>query len=625
MLSTKPEDLLSEIRAAEELRKRFLVNTVNLVRRYAGNWFRSDSRTKHRPENMIFGFLSTMMGDLVFDNPAVAVSAKRSISHQAIAEAMEMGINGWINDVSLKNELEAIAVDMLFGFGFAKVGIEERSDFGEGQHGVQGRFTVDALTPYLIRKSPSNALIDPQCESITSARFVGEMFQRDLEDLKGDDRYDQAIVEKLTASDDQRIGKSPGERAFKDPGGGGGAMDTKRGRVTLYEVYIPELRQIGTLTADGQGEGYWIRPLQDYHGPKAGPYIFFGVYLVPEQVYPLSPIAAMAEQDQELNAHATAAAKEAATGKNLVLVSADQPQLAEELQRADQNSVIKVKGLNGNMVLPVALGGTTTQRVEYLNLLLQRTDRMSGQSEAARGRAQGVTATEANLAHGNADARVEFIHLKFRDGVKEGLTRVGWYYYHDPAVVAAVSQTDPVTGQKSEGLFLGGVQPGQEGTDWSGFFLDIEPMSMRRTDPNVRAQHAQLTVELVTSIAPLIPQMPYINWAQVLDLVGQANNMPDFAKTILNQEGLQLIGALTPPGAMGAAGPSQLPPGPGASQQMQAAPGGGPAGLMPGGAPPQQMQSPPMAPATPAAQIALGKRFGGGLATAQTGSPWGQG
>ncbi|HWE97587.1 MAG TPA: hypothetical protein VG269_26765 [Tepidisphaeraceae bacterium] len=622
MLSTKPEDLLGEIRASEELRKRFLVNTVNLVRRYAGNWYRNDSRTKPRPENMIFGFVSTLLPDLIFDNPAVAVTAKRTISHAAIAEAMEMGENGWIKEVDLKTELEMVAVDMLFGYGCIGVGVEERSDFGEGKHGVQGRFTVDALTPFAIRKDPANVFIDPQCDTWRSARFVGEMFQRDLEDLQGDNRYDQEVVKKLTADDANRSGKTGTERAFRD---NAFTSTVNRGRVTLYQIYIPELRQIGTLTADGEGQGHWIRPLAAFHGPAAGPYCFFGVYTVPNQVYPLSPIAAMAETDQELNAHATAAATDAATAKNLVLVSAEQGPLAEEIQRAASNSVIKVKGLNGNMVLPVAVGGTTVQRLEYLNMLLQRTDRVSGQSEAARGKAQGVTATEANLAHTNADARVEFMHLKFRDGVKDVLTRVGWYMYHDPSVVSPVSSTDPQTGQKFEGLFLGGIQPGQEDTDWSGFFLDIEPMSMRRIDPAVQAQHAQLTVELVTSIAPLIPQMPFINWSAILDMIGQANNMPDFAKTVLNQEGLMMIGSNTPPGAMGA-GPG-APPGPGASPTLQAASQGAPIGAQQpqGGMPP----TPPTAAATPAsmaAQAMLGKRFGGALATGPgTGAPWGIG
>src|SRR5690606_17807413 len=137
----------------------------------------------------------------------------------------------------------------------------------------------------------------------------------------------------------------------------------------------------------------------------------------------------------------------AASGKNLVLVSSDQPEVATAIEQAPTNTVVRVKGLNANMVLPVALGGTTSQRAEYLALLLQRTDRMSGQSDAVRGKAAGVTATEARLADGHSDSRTEFLHLKYRDAVKEALTRVAWYPFHDQAVVMPVAGEDPMTGQ----------------------------------------------------------------------------------------------------------------------------------------------------------------------------------
>jgi hypothetical protein len=542
---------------------------------------------------------------------------------------MEMAMNGWIKDVELRTELEALALDMLFGFGCAKIGLEERGDYSGCHGGVMGRFTMDALTPYMVRIAPGNVVIDSQCDSVYSARFVGHMFQRDLEDLKDDERYDQAVVAQLTADDEKRVGRSGDERAFKDVGSTG---DASRGRVTMYEIFMPETRQIGTLAVNHAGdEGSWVRALQPFHGPKTGPYCLFGVYMVPDQVYPLSPVAAMAEQDQELNAHATAAAKEAATAKSVVLVNADQPELASEIQRAENNSIVKVKGLNANSIVPVALGGTTEQRLAYLNLLLQRTDRNSGQSDAARGKAQGVTATEAHIAHDDGDARTEFMHLKYRDAVKEGLKKVGWYMYHDPAVVMEVNTTDPTTGQPFEGVFLGGIQPGQEDTDWAGFFLEIEPMSMRRVDPVVEQQRAQLCVELVTSIAPLIPSLPYINWAQVLDLIGQANNMPDFSKTILNAQGLAMIQASMMPGTM----PGQNPMagqtlGPGASAGVQQAAAGMPVAQMPpGGTPAQQTGAMPgggkLPPAPTAAEMMLGKSMGRGLGTAPgVAGPFGQ-
>lgn len=583
MLNLDPASLLMEITAAEELRKRIIHNTVSLVRRYVGNWYRTDQRSgKPRPENMIFNFVATMLPKLVFDNPAVTVSAKRAVTHKPIARYMEMGINGWIKEVDLKSELEMLAMDTLFAFGVAKIGLEPRGDYAGSNYGVEGRFNMEALSPFFRRVPAANVIIDSQCDTYHSARLLGHQFQRDLTDLQGDERYDQAVVEKLTADDQQAVGKTPGEQAIRDPQAA--ANKGLRGRVTLYELYFPETRQIGTLTLNSTGGGQWIRPLSPYKGPKQGPYVFFGVYLVPDQVYPLSPIAAMAEQDQELNAHAAAAAKEAGTAKNLVLVSADQPEIADQIANAPMNSVVKIKGLNSQNVLPVALGGTTQQRLEYLNLLLQRTDRNSGQSEAARGRAQGVTATEASIADDAEDVRSEFIHRKYRDGVKDALGRVGFYFFHDPAVVAPVNFTDPTTGMESEGVFLGGVQPGQEDTDWSQFFLDIEPMSMRRVDPQQQQATAGMVLQISTTIAPLVIQFPYVNWPDILDMLGEAYNIPDLARIIFNQQGLMLIRQGMMPGSMPGVNP-MLPgmmPG-GASAGMQMAAQGAPVALLPGG------------------------------------------
>lgn len=593
MLNTDPAVLMDEIRRAEDLRKEHLRNTRDLVKRYVGNWFRTTSRTKARPENMIFAYVATMLPNLIFDNPAATVTAKRAVSHAAIATAMKMGLNGWIKDVDLRHELELLAVDMLFGFGVAKVGIEPRGDFdAAAPGGVMENFSMEALTPFGVRVSPANAIIDPDATHWKKARFLGEQFQRDLSSLQGDDRYDQAVVGQLSADDEARHGGS--ERAMPEARNG-----HQRGRVTLYELFLPETRQIGTLAITGSG-GAWVRPLEDYHGPKLGPYVFFGVYCVPDQVYPLSPIAAIAEQDQELNAHARAAAEEAATGKSLVLVSADQPELAKEIRTAGMNSVVPVKGLNNNMVVPVALGGTTPQRMGYLEMLIQRTDRIAGMSEAARGKAQGVTATEAQLANANSDARTEFLHLKYRDGVKELLTRVGWYLYNDPAVVMPVSDTDPVTGQPFEGLFLGGPQDGDgEGADWSGFLLDIEPMSMRRNDPQQQQQQAALVTEVVTNLCPLVPTMPYLNWQDIFDTIGQAANLPDFTKVIFNQQGLMLLQS----GAM--MGGGMMPPGPGDLAGGAQPPG--PAGL-PGGPRPTQ----PRQPGASSGGMGMGMMGGGG-------------
>ena len=310
MLDTIPRRHLQEINASEELRKRHLVNCNRLIRRIVGNHYRSDMKTSPVPENMIYSYVATLLPQIVFDNPAVTVSAKRAVSHRPIAEYMAMALNGWIKEVRLRDELEPCWRWTCSSASAAARWASSRAA------------TTAASTPAWRGASPCRPSRPSPCGSARAAssstarlrasptaRILGHRFQRDLSDLQQDERYDAAAVKGLSA-DDERHGHQPARDQPPPQPGRTGTRD----RVTLYELYFPETRQIGTLAlyAPGRGENAaWVRPLSDYKGPETGPYEFFGVYIVPDQVYPLSPIAAMADQEKELNAHAAAAAEEA--------------------------------------------------------------------------------------------------------------------------------------------------------------------------------------------------------------------------------------------------------------------------------------------------------------------------
>jgi hypothetical protein len=540
LIALDPAGLVLEIEAAKKLRAEHLKNTVELVRRYVGNYYRTRQRGKPVPENMIFSYIAGTLPKIIFDNPEVSVSAKQVITAKPVARAMREALNAWIKEVDLRQELEAVALDMLLGFGVMMHGIEARGDFAaDPEWGVQERMHLQALVPFLIRVEPSSFFMDSQAKSFHQCRILGREFQRDLEDMQQDPRYDQDTVGRLTAegSEDPR---NRGQQNFPNTRDG-----HLRKRVTLYEVYLPEHRKIATIAMNSAGEGLWVRPPSPYRGPNDGPYVLFGVYGVPDCPYPLSPIAAMAEQFMELNAHASAAASEAATHKKLVIVNSNNPTMKAEVHAAPSGSVVAIPNFSAQDLANVELGGTSETRLKYLMLLKDRCDRVIGASDAQRGKAAGVTATEAQIADANGDAREDFINLKYRDGVKRSLRGVGWYMFYDPSVVMPVSVEDPQSGQQSEGVFLGGMQPGQEEMSWPDFFLEIEPHSMKRVDPAVQQQQATAMIGIAVQIAPMIVQFPFINWRSILDDLGEANNIPDYANRILNQQGLAMIQAGT--------------------------------------------------------------------------------
>ena len=609
MIPLDAKVLLQEVDAAEKVRKKHLKNAAVMVKRFVGNYYREDLRGKPVPENLVFSFIAQVLPQLIFDNPQVTCSAKRAVSHKPIADFMRQALNGWIKEVQLRDELEAACVDMLFGYGVMKVGLEARGDFAaDPQRGVMEKFTMDALRPYAVRVDPECFLMDSQARDLASARILGHEFARDLDDLRGDDRYDQEAVGRLTAEmDADRRGAAPIGPA-KD------GSDLRR-RVKLYELYLPEHGEICTLALNPSGEGDFIRKPRKYVGHDRGPYVVFGVYAVPNSPYPLSPIAAMYEQFAELNAHASAAAREAAAHKRFTIVNSHNKEAKAGILAVESGGVLALPNFSASEAMAVEIGGTSQHRLDYIERMRDRVDRVSGMSDSARGRTSGGTATEASIANDSHDTRIEYVHLKYAESAKRVLENVGWHLYYDPAVVMPVSDRNEQTGEATEGLFLGGVQEGQEDADWLDFFLDIEPFSMRRIDPVVQAQQAMQVYQTAMQIAPLIAQFPWMNWRSILDGIGEANQLPDFAARVLSDAGMQMISG----GVAGLGMPGQLagldgrtPPPPGANAQIREGMAGRPvlaqdADLGTGGGASGGGAGPAMSPAMSAAMPQLAK------------------
>lgn len=617
-LDTDPVKMHGLIRDAEKFRQKHTDNANSLAKRFVGNYYRTDFRGKPVPENMIFSYVANVMPKLVYDNPTVSVKAARSVTHEPVAAALGHAIDAWIERVDLRDELELSATDYLFGYAVMKIGLEQRGDYqADPSRGVYEHFNMLALQPYCVRIPPNAFIVDASANSIAEARWMGHQFTRDLTELASDDRYDQAVVAMLTGEGQPNYGDHPLPNKPK--------TDNGTDRVSLFEVYLVESKQIGTLCAGESGALQWIRPLAEYVGPEDGPYVVFGCYTVPNTLYPLSPVCAMAEQFMDLNAHASAAAGEAASHKRLILVDSNQQGLKDSIHSAPSGSVVAIPGLAANAVANVELGGASPARLGYLEQLRDRLDRVIGFSDAQRGMAQGTTATEATIAAESGDNRTEFINLKFQIGVREAMTRVAWFFFYDPSVVMPVSW-DGGDGKPNEGIFLGGIQPGQEDMNWVDFALKIDPMSLQRTSPAQEQAKSQMVWNVALQVAPAMMQFPWINWRALLDMTGQAMNIPDLASRVLSAQGLAMLGQGVLPGMLPGVGPgtaqqAQLPgnTNPAIQAGMQGAPiNNAPFGgqQQAGGPTPMQLAG-AAAPLNPGVQAFQSLGYGGGAGQGQ--------
>ena len=558
MLKTDAKSLFSEIEHAENLRDDHLVAMADQIDKYTGPHYASGS-TEYVPENHYYEYVSLMVPRLIFDNPRVRVESRRAGTQKDVAEALRHGLNRWCRDADLRQLLTLTATDVLFNFGVMLI-TEETNQTMSSHEQTQAK--SQPMWPVVTRIPQKRFFVDPLATNLLEARFMGHKWVRDKEDLLAEAQNNPDAGWNAQAI--EQLSEGTGVEEMHDQ-----TDVPDRGEIVAYEIWVPEIEDSDTLGSDGGFHGtiytlavggdttederktMMIREPRAYYGPRWGPYVFIGMYPVPDSIYPLSPIAAVEGQVADLNAHVLAASHSAENYKRLVFTDATDPRLAQKVKEAD-DFVIPVQGLDKQKLVQVEIGGMTETQMAYIESARDRLDRNSGIQEAQRGNVEGRgTATEVNIAEQAATIRLAFQKQQFQDGVERILRTVAWYLYYDDRIAFPLGQEAANDLGMTDPWLMGGSHDDESGATFDDLELEIEPYSMERTTEGTQQRQAMEAVELITNLAPMIPQAPYVNWPQVLTMLGDAMNVPnldqlvdiDFAMTL---GGMQV---LTPQGS----------------------------------------------------------------------------
>lgn len=559
MLDLDPANLADEVTRAEEFRRKHTQRSRDIVRRFVGNWYRMDNNTDPTPDNLIAGYVAFMLPELAYTIPSCSVDATRPVTYEAISDAMEMMLRQWLKDSDFGDQHQDWVRDAFFGFGAMKVGLEPKQQFDDGTVSFEASST-GALTPFACRIPPDQFIMDPRCETPEQARYMGHTYWKDLDNLQSDPRWDAAAVEQLSSSiDDEEGSDSQGERAV--PRG----KSPERNRIGLVDLWLRETKMIITLGRSAQTTLPVVLRQVPFHGPSSGPYQVLGFYRVPGDPYPIGPLQFAMEQFEELQAHVGSASEAAGMFKRFLLVDAGATDVANATANARNGDVCTVRGLNPTNTQQVELGGANPEQYQYIEGVRDRWDRTMGLGDAQRGMAAGKTATESQIVQSNVDGRTSYMKSRVTAQTAKVLNKVAWYMFHDPNIVAEVSQVDPITGQVFEGLFLGGIQPGQEGLDWTAFNLEITPESMSRTDNQVIQARAMQIFQLAPQALQMMVQMPAINVRWILKMLGESMNLKALPDLLFNPQVLAQLRQVAMAGGIGmganppGAGPQQAP------------------------------------------------------------------
>lgn len=574
MLDCTPNNLYDEVKAAITLREKHTKMSDDIYDQFVGEAYQ-EGRHPAIPshENHAFEFYVNTQPFLVYSNPSWKVNSSRPVVDRQLCKALNHGMNRWTQDVDFAGKLGEVAQDCLFDFGVMLITLDPLPGFEDKE--------TPPLRPAINRISPRKFFQDPQATSARNPRFMGHEFIRDLDDMKNATEpdpsnpkkrrkvYNKEVLDKLGTDQFDSIAQSHFEPGRLPAG----VERVPRHQVRGYEIYVPEKKMVYTLgyylTDGGKRESTFLREPRPYFGPPWGPYIVFGLYGVPDQVYPLSPLAVTVGLVNEINAHTDQIMDQADKARQFTIVNAANDQATDEIKNAANGDILALKGFSKDMVETILVGGPSKEQMDYVDRLRERLDRKSGLTDFQRGNVTGqATATENNLAASAGDVRRKFMQQEFRRGVKRVGQTACWYMTESKSVVfhvpvpnayfsndltkagdlpggqgatggggsSGASQEEPQPGtndaEMTDGIFLGGRQPGEEKFNFFNLELDIEPMSMEYMDEGLQRQQVMQVFQLVIQVAPTIPQLPYLNWRALFNDLFESMNIKDGNKYI---------------------------------------------------------------------------------------------
>jgi len=564
MLDLSFDSIRREVESAERFRDAHLSSLRTMVEKYHGPAYRDDRTDPYidDPENFGHEYVSLVLPRIIHDTPKFRVKLGDPMLELMVGRRLQVAVNRWARITKLRRTLERIATDMMFTHGVALTVSEPRAEVRK----------TDGKEPYLprvYRISPERFFIDPAATNIEDARFMGHCYAVDKNDLisraEQDGTWDIDAVMAIPSGTDLDEVRDDNGRDLED-----------RKEVAVYEVWVPEADESLAEAVDevlGPGmvngtiytfvksrspaskwEGYIRKPIP-YFGPRNGPYTVFGVYTVPDDPYPLSPLVAIQSQMEDLNAHLTSVRSSAAAYKRLIMVDARNSKLAQDIKDKPHDYVVLSESLDKDRVMNLEVGGITQQQVQYSAMAQDRLDRVSGIHDAMRGNIQGAaTATEVAVAESSATMRMAHIKRQFQESVDDIARSVLWFMWHDDRINLPLGREGAEALIEAEPVFTGGVRmPG-----WEDLEVAVDAYSMERVSEALVQKRAMELLQITTTVAQGMAAMPFVKWREILSVVGDSLNIPHLAD-LIDQRAMQQ--AMQPPQGLGMAQGPQGPQG----------------------------------------------------------------
>jgi hypothetical protein len=393
--------------------------SAEFIRQYAGAEYADNGKTmSETPVNM----MELAVGIYSYRLAANAPKGDVRTPYQRLrpyADTLRLALDYLCPHIDIGGTLRRVVKDAMFGMGIVKVGINDTDQLLRG-------FSVEGGQPFAERVSPVDFVFDTTAKEWKHCQFIGNRFVVDAEALKNVGGYEH--VEELTEAG---LGNphDDGEMKASDMTGGGLRFRSYRPRYILWEIWLPFENLMVTMDEDLEK----ILRVQEWTGPREGPYIILSFNDVPDNILPLPPTAVWSELHVFANEMWRKLFRQSKRQKSITAFAGGSEKDAERVRNSADGEVVHVD--NMREIQELRYGGPDQQLLGLVATIDPIFSRIAGNLDIAGGLDNvSPTATQDAIINQNSSVRFDKMAACVSEFAGEILTALAWWMWTDPYI-----------------------------------------------------------------------------------------------------------------------------------------------------------------------------------------------
>ena len=490
----------------------FRIPRMQMIRDFAGSYYYGGQPGIY--VNKLNTTANIYQMALAYNNPQVKVTTfKQWLLPDA--KKFEVNINRVIENIDLKTTLQEVLLDAFFLVGIVKV---RMADTGTEKHypELDPDLWIDPGQPWAGRVSFDDAILDMSARGFRRMRYFGDRYRASLASVRARDDFDQDVVKQLAASSkfSEDVGTVRADQIdtlwqIDD--------DDLEPMVWLEDIYLPEIGQLCTFSGDNRS----LPPLkcQDYKGHPTGPYTFFSLGFVPDNLIPVAPAMNLYGLHNLTNELFRKEADQAERQKNTVAYPMGGDDDAERGKNARDGEYFAVR--DPKNLQPISFPGVDANGHAF-SLSLDETYNIQAGNERLIGGlgAEADTATQEKMLAANSSGRVSYMRGLFNNATADVCRKLGDLMWDDEDLT--VESSMEVGGRRMDTSWTPGNRKGLR----NYYTFGVEPSSMGYQPPEAKMNKIMQFVQAVGTMFPMV-QAGVLDIQELTKLFSEYENLPE--------------------------------------------------------------------------------------------------